>query len=702
MAAHATDGLEFLDWPYSREVALAALTDPIRRWFLYHFNEPTTAQRISWPTLAAGKNLLLSAPTGTGKSLAAFLPLLSRLIVEETRASVRLLYLAPLKALANDALRNLKRYRDTMPACLPHSPRLPRMGLRTGDTSARARRDLRVHPPDILLTTPESLAVMLSQPDAATYFAELRAVVVDELHALAPNKRGADLALSLERLEQLVSAPLQRIGLSATCHPLAEVARFLTGVGRSCTVATVGNQSPLQLSVEPLADSGTSCGFLGALVERLRPELVANQSLLIFANTRAVTERLGWALRQRFPEWDDRIAVHHSALSANRRREVEAGLKQGLWKAVVTSTSLELGIDIGSVEEVVLIHPPGDVVRLLQRIGRSGHAPGKPRRGLVLTANTGELLEAAVTGASGLATQCERLRVPNHPLDMLCQQLLGMAAERAWAPDEAYLLVRRAYPYRHLAREDFDACLTYLLGQHRDGRTWLPPRLRWQADTFTILDRRTAKLLRRNLGSILTEEPRRVRRRETAAVTPKRPILGYVDELFADRLQAGDRFLLDGRCLEFRRSDGGDVLVDEVAGRPVTPRWGGAGWPLSPELARRLFLLRTQAAEALRHGPSVLVDLLRQEYGLRGSAVTVAAEHFQRQECVSEIPDGTTLLIEAVSTETGIDYYFHTPLNRSGNDALARVVALRLARDQGVASRSLVADLGFGLFLDTP
>jgi ATP-dependent Lhr-like helicase len=654
--------------------------------------QPTAAQCLAWPALAAGKNLLLCAPTGSGKTLAAFLPILDRLLAEPAAASVRCLYVAPLKALVNDARRNLQSHLDGIRRLLPAGPdRCVRVGSRTGDTAARARRELRLHPPDILLTTPESLAILHSQAVAAGLFACLRWVVVDELHALAPTKRGADLSLSLERLAALTGTELQRIGLSATLTPLAEAAGFLVGAGRPCALAQVPVTAPLELRVEPLELAG---GFLQRLAERLHVELSANRSTLIFTNVRGLAERLGWVLRQRFPCWDGRIAVHHSALAAARRRVVERQLKEGHLRAVISSTSLELGIDIGHVEAVVLMHPPGDVVRLLQRVGRGGHGPGRVRRGLVLTASPAELLEAAVTAAAGRSGQYEPLRVPSHPLDVLCQQLVGMAAHRPWLREEAYQLIRRAWPYRDLPREDFDGCLDYLSGRHRDGRSWLPARLCWSGDEFELTDAGIARVLRRNLGTILAEETRPVVRAEAASPTA---LVGQVDEPFADRLQPGDRFLLDGRCLEYRRSEGSALVVEEVLGRPAVPVWAGTGLPLSVELARRLYLLRLQAGEALRDGPEALAGLFRRDYGLGGPAAAALVAHFQLQECVSEIPDPSTSLIEFVPADEGGAYYLHTPLNRSGNDALARVAVLRLVRDHGRSVTSIVADLGFAL-----
>jgi ATP-dependent Lhr-like helicase len=325
---------------------------------------------------------------------------------------------------------------------------------------------------------------------------------------------------------------------------------------------------------------------------------------------------------------------------------------------------------------------------------------------VILTASPAELLEATVTAASSRAAQYEPLRVPDAPLDVLCQQLLGMAAHCPHDPDEAFALVRIAYPYRHLTRSDFDACLAYLCGKARDGREWLPARLAWNAGQFTISDERTARLLRRNIGTILTDEARLVQLAPgnptnnpdpfgEAALDTYASTVGQVDEPFADRLNPGDRFVLDGRVLEFRRVEGRALVVTEAAGYSTPPRWQGTGWPVATELARRIYLLRTQAGDCLRDGHAALAQLLRRDYHLGGPAIAALVAFFQRQECLSEIPDPSTCLIEVVPNGISTDHYVHTPLNRTANDAIARVAVLRLVRDHGRSAASIVADLGF-------
>jgi ATP-dependent helicase Lhr and Lhr-like helicase len=534
--------------------------------------------------------------------------------------------------------------------------------------------------------------VMLCQPEAKKHLADVRWVIVDEVQALAANKRGADLSLSLERLAALAKDPIQRIGLSATCTPVREAAAFLVGAGRRCSIAQVQNKSPIELTFELLAEDGR---FLSGLVDRLEPVLRQERTTLIFTNVRSLAERLLWALSKRFPSWSRELAVHHSSLAAARRRQTERKLKQGRLRAVVAAASLESGIDIGQADMVVFIHPPGGVVQLLQRLGRSGHIPGGRRRGLILAATAGELFEAAVTAASGQTGQLEAIRTVSSPLDVLCQQLLGMATQRPWTAEEAFSLVRCAYPYRDLTRNDFDNCLRYLSGRDAEGESWLPSRLGWFGDEFSLIDERSARLLRRNLGTILAAPARRVKLDQGGMV-------GEVDDGFADSLQPGDRFLLDGRCLEYQKAERSTLLVEEVAGQPRLTSWSSEGRSLSSALARRIFVLREQAAEALREGPLALPALLGEQFGLEANAITAIAAFLQAQEQVSEIPTSHGCLIEVVADGFGIAYYIHTPLNRAGNDALARVVVRRLARDAGISSTSITAELGVAVLLARP
>lgn len=691
---------------------VANLNELFAAWFRETIGPPTSAQSAAWPAIVRGENLLLASPTGSGKTLGAFLPVFEQLCLHPQQG-LTCLYVAPLKALCRDAGKNLRRYMRSLRSRIPESTSEIRIGLRTGDTSPMSRARQIKELPHILLTTPETLAVLLSQPRWCDAFRGIRWVIVDEVHALAGNKRGADLALGLERVQALVeknSGRIQRIGLSATCEPLGDVARSLSGADRPCTIAHLPDRAHLEIIVEPLPMERQGfrnrLGFMARLVDRLLPELSRNRTTLIFANVRSLAERLTWCLRRRMPAWADLIAVHHSSLAVERRRIVERRLKKGKLRVVVTSTSLELGIDIGSVDGVVFVHPPGDVARTIQRIGRSGHKPDQPRRGLFLTSCTAELLESTVTAASCQAGQLERIRLIDGPLDVLCQHLVGMGMT-GWRKSSAALaLVRRAHPYRHLSEGDFRSCLDYLSGRHGDGRRWLSSRLRWQHDRFAIMDERLARLLRRNLGSIVNEDPRPIRLIVPAADGKKDagsiPI-GSVAEHFADRLRPGDRFVLDGRCFQYRCVEDNVFLVDEAAGSPVVPNWTSGGSRLAPELAHRLFLFRSHAAETMREGTKAFANTLRSEYGLEEAGIAELGRYFLMQESLSEVPGPESLLVETVADHSGYgdqEHYLHTPLARQANDALARVVALRFLRERGWQASVVAADLG--LMLTSP
>ncbi len=685
------EALTYLTQPPAASEALRRLSPLLRRWFHGRHAGPTLGQRLCWPSVAAGRHVLLSAPTGSGKTLAAFAPLLDRLLHSPPTAGVQALYVAPLRALCQDMLRTLRLALRELDA-LRHDARPPlRVSLRSGDSTAAQRRRLWDEPPDLLLTTPESLTLLLSHPDAAGLFAPLRAVVVDEVHQLAAGKRGVDLAVSLERLAVIAAVPPLRVGLSATCAPLTEAARFLVGVGRGCDLALVPPQVTLEVRVESLAGAASAFGLVPHALRRLEPELDRHRCVLVFAPSRAVAERLLFQARRLWPHWAAALGVHHGSLSAARRRAVEEAVKLGRLRAVFCTGSLELGVDLPRVDQVVILGGSGGVARLLQRIGRSGHEPGAVKRGLVLARTTAELLEATVTAASAQTAQWDPLLVPEQPLDVLCQQLLSLAAQHAEGVERgrALALVRRAWPFRNLSDADFADCLEYLSGRDRDGRDWLPARLHWEGDRFHLADDRTLRILRRNLGTILGEPTCVVRLRDG-------PALGTLETTFVDRLNPGDRFLLDGRSLQFVRLERETVWADEVTARPLTARWHSDGSPLSRTLAERLWLLRQQAAEALRHGGDTLEQLLRRDYGLAGAALELLAEFFAQQELVSAIPDHEALLIEAVDHGVLSEYVLHTPLSRSANDALAWVLTRRLS---GRQLQVLPADLGLTLSL---
>lgn len=653
--------------------------DEILYWFKNRWGCPTPAQQCLWPVMARGHHALLSAPTGTGKTLAALLPIWQELTRRPT-PGLQALYIAPLRALCHDLELKLTAWLAEL--------KLP-LGAAalTGDTPVSRRRRLREDPPALLVTTPESLALWLSHGSAAATLRSLRFVVVDEVHALAGNKRGADLAVSLERVARAARHDPQRIGLSATISPLAAAAAWLGG-GRDVTLIHLPGRRDWRLDIEhlPAAVPGR---FLAELLPRLEARLADAATSIVFTNVRSLAERLAWLLRRRWPGRAEQIAVHHSALATQRRRELEQRLFRGELWAVVSSTSLEAGIDVGSVDQVIMIHPPGGATRLLQRLGRAHHRPGGRPRGVIFTTQTDELLEAVVTRAAGQDRCLEPLAPPRHPLDVLCQQLVGLAIGQRHTAAGAYHLVRGSHPYRDLSLADFAGCLDYLTGGHRNWRT--AARLRFIDHQLCPCDQRLARLYRQNAGTIQAEPTTTIHGGEGQP-------LGTVSSGFADGLKPGDRLLLGGRSLQVEARRGGELHVAEVAAVPRFTRWLDGGlWAMSLPLARRLWRFRVRLRDALIDGDAH--DVLQREYALDAALADAVLADLELQEQVSEIP-ADDLLVESVVLDGGeaVQHALHLPLPPAAAEAVGQVVVRRLFGHRAVP----VLPGGLGCLLFAP
>jgi ATP-dependent helicase Lhr and Lhr-like helicase len=692
-----------------------SLHGPVQGWFQGAFpGGPTPAQRLAWPLIASGTNLLLVSPTGTGKTLAAFLAIIDGLYREHASGTLapglRCVYVSPLRSLGYDVERNLSIPLESIRERLGLEKSPITVGVRTGDTSSHHRRKLRDHPPHLLITTPESLALMLSQDAWHDLWRGVRHLIVDEVHALVPNKRGADLAVSLERLAARASSDPARVGLSATCRPPEPVARFLVGPTRPCQVieAPQPDGTPeLALEVETLLkpDEAPHRGLTyRRLLRRLRDATRGARTTVVFANTRALTEKITHGLRNEMSVGPEAVAAHHSALDADRRRAVEASLKAGELKAVVTSTSLELGVDIGQADLSILIGLPGSASRCLQRVGRAGHSVGVKTRGVILAATPAELAGAIVTARAAKAGRVEPLRLPRNPLDVLCQQLIGMACGGEWSSDDAFALVRKSAPLAELTRADFDSCLDFLAGElasppgayePEPGSTpkWTAPRIWKRGGLFGIRNRRVIRWFWSNVGTITSEE--------TVRVQVDGQVIGTLEGAYAERLQAGDRFVLDGRSLEFQRMDGLVVHSKASGGEPNLPSWSSDRQGLSAELARDLARFRADAGEALVDGPSALRAWLGEDHDIGALEAGVLETLFAGQEQVSEIPGVDDFLVEECpdSLGAGFVYVFHAPLGRPASEAMARASAARLGRRFGRDLKLVVADLGWALTL---
>lgn len=689
---------------------------PVLDWFAAAFPAgPTSAQARAWPIIARRENALIVSPTGTGKTLAAFLAILDRLHLEHEAGVLgtgpRCVYLSPLRSLGYDIERNLAGPLDAIRQRMGLKQSPVQIGVRTGDTSPYFRRKLRDAPPHLLITTPESLSLLLSQAAWRDHWRGVETIIVDEVHALAPTKRGADLAVSLERLADRAERDPARLGLSATCRPAEPVARFLVGPERTCQIveAPAPAGDSLDLRVESLIqhDEAPHRGLTyRRLMRRLDQVVARNRTTVVFANTRAFTEKLTHDLRRMRASRDDAetpaVAAHHSALDAARRREVEAALKSGQLRAVVTSTSLEMGVDIGTADLTVQVGLPGGAARCLQRVGRSGHQVGATSHGLILAATPAELAGAVVTAAAARARQVEPIRPIAAPLDVLCQQLIGMACEQEWGCDEAFALIRRSAPMAELTRSDFDACLAFLAGdlaapagafEPEPGASprWTSPRLWRIKGFFGIRSRRVIRWFRANVGTITSEE--------SVRVVVKGLELGTLECAYAERLQPGDRFVLDGRALAFERLDGLIVQARESGGDPNLPRWSSDRQSLTAELAHDLVAFRDAASRRLADGAEALRVWLRRDHGLDHAAAEVLVSLMEAQDRLSEVPTPGVLLVEESPSEQGYQYTFHAPLGRSACEALGRAIAARLGRRFGRDLTLATADLGWSICL---
>jgi ATP-dependent helicase Lhr and Lhr-like helicase len=708
--------------------ALGLLSEPVRRWFASEFpTGPTPAQATAWPPIFGGEHVLLVSPTGTGKTLAGFLAILDRLFRDQAtnalKPGLRCVYVSPLRSLGYDVERNLSVPLAGLQATLGLAESPVQVGVRTGDTSAYDRRKLRDHPPHILITTPESLSLLLSQSTWRDHWRGVEHVIIDEVHALVPTKRGADLAVSLERLADASGHDPQRVGLSATCRPPDPVARFLVGPSRSCRVVEAprpADSPALELEVDSLLrpGEGPHRGLTyRRLLRRLRRAIEANRTTVVFANTRPMTERITHDLRHQPPGRDERgeapsydretdVAAHHSALDAGRRREVEARLKAGGLRAVVTSTSLELGVDIGTADLTVQIGLPGGVAHCLQRIGRSGHRVGAAPRGVIVAASASEVAGAAVTARAARAGAIEPLSMIESPLDVVCQQLLGMACAEETSVDSAFALFRKAGPTADLDRNDFQACLDFLAGELSSpagafepdpgaNPRWTSPRIWLRNGWFGVRSRRVQRWLWTNIGTITSEE--------SVSVIADGKALGTIEGRYAERLSPGDRFVLDGRTLEFRRLDGLLLHARVVGGEPgALPIWHSDRQALSSELAAEVAEFRAEAARrATLDGPQAVRDWLADALELRPSAASVVAELIEAQDRYSETPEVNALLVEEFpsGTEPGLTYAFHAPLNRAACEALGRAISARVGRKFGRDLALQTADLGWSIRL---
>jgi ATP-dependent Lhr-like helicase len=673
----------------------------LSRWIATSFDRLTQAQELTLPHLLAGRTVLLSSPTGSGKTLAGFLGVLDHLVRAHEAGTlgdrIHCIYVSPLRALTYDIRKNLE------PALAGIGlDKEIRIGVRTGDTTAAERARLRRKPPHILLTTPESLAILLPQAGWAELLESVRFVIIDELHALAENKRGAHLMLSLERLEKRLSTGLVRVGLSATAAPLPLLAEFLAGAGRPCEIVEARMERRRRVEVlSPLRrDPYPPAGYTAQRVMQDIAQVVRrSRNVIIFCNTRSSTESIAIRLKDALPELANRIEAHHASLDRDVRLEVEDRLKNGELRAVVCSTSLELGVDIGSVDCVVMISTPKGVSRALQRIGRSGHSIHTESHGILVATNVNDLMECIVCGEMTREVRLDPVRPLEQPLDVLAQHLVGMAMEGGYERQDVLETVRSAHAFRELPEAALDDVLRYLEGggrslerQYRENFG----KILWTAEgRLALPDKKVEREYLANVGVIHTEG--------MVSVILGRRRLGQIEEGFLKRLKIGDIFVLAGRTVRLVETGVAEVKVENAAGRlPTVPAWNANKMPLASGLADEVAGLRTELARRLAADPDeTTTDWLVERYEISRTNADAILRHCRNQLRVSRIPTDDTFLIERFvdDREEGgaelVHFFFHSLIGRSANDALSRILSHRLKEAVGGNTLVTIDDYGF-------
>lgn len=661
-------------------------------WFTRQFGTPTEPQQLGWPAIQSGRHTLISAPTGSGKTLAAFLASLDQLFREGARGPLpdetQVVYVSPLKALSNDIRKNLQEPLAGISAAIRelegHQIEV-RADVRTGDTPAAQRQALVKRPPHILVTTPESLYLLLTSASGRKMLRTVRTVIVDEIHAMVDDRRGSHLAITLERLQALVDGPLQRIGLSATQKPIEEVARFLVGSSAllpdgtpDCAIINTGHRRELDLSIDltgsPL-EAVMSNEIWEEVYRRLAELIQQHRTTLIFVNTRRLAERVTHHLEELLGA--DQITSHHGSLSAKLRLDAEDRLKRGQLKALVATASLELGIDIGSVDLVCQLGSTRSIATLLQRVGRAEHRRGGLPKGRLFPLSRDELVECIALLRSVRQGELDKLQIPEKPLDILAQQIVACAASEDWEEAALFDLIRRAYPYRNLSKKEFDEVVAMLANGFSTKRGRRAALIHHDAVNGRIRARRGARLLAlTSAGAIPDTADYRV------VLEPTESFIGTVNEDFAIESLAGDIFQLGNASWRILRVNSGQVRVEDAQGQPPSiPFWLGEAPGRTAELSAAVSALREEIEARLAAGTDPAA-WLEAETGLVARGALQVSEYFRAAyRALGAIPSQKKLVMERFFDESGgMQLVIHAPFGSRLNRAWGLALRKRFCR----------------------
>ncbi|HEX4167919.1 MAG TPA: DEAD/DEAH box helicase [Bryobacteraceae bacterium] len=673
--------------------------DPIiQKWFAEHFDSPTEPQFLGWREIATGRDTLISAPTGSGKTLAAFLICLDRL-VRSARAQTlpdetQVIYVSPLKALSNDVHRNLELPLAQL-AALAERERISlmpiRTSVRTGDTPALERARMLKKPPHILVTTPESLFILLTAERSRQMLRSVSTVIVDEVHAMAGDKRGSHLMLSLVRLDALTGRRAQRIGLSATVNPIEEVACLL---GPDTRIVDIGHHREMDLAIDvPRDELGgvASTEMWNEIYDRLAELVLANRTTLIFVNTRRLSERVAHALGERFGT--NAVLPHHGSLSRQLRLDAESRLKDGELRAVVATASLELGIDIGTVDLVCQIGSTRSIAVALQRIGRSGHWVGARPSGRLFATTRDELIECAALVSAIRKGELERIGIPQNALDILAQQIVAAAAAEQWKTDDLFELFRSAYPYGKLPREDFDAVIEMLSEGIATSRGRSGALLHHDRVNGLVKGRRGARLAAITSGGAIPENAN-----YAVIAEPDGKTIGTLDEDFAIESLAGDVFLLGTHSWRIKRVESGRVRVTDANGAaPSIPFWLGEAPGRSPELSAEVTQIRERVFADAEPVPAFLMDICGlDEAGARQMTAYIRSGAVQ----LGALPSQKTVVAERFFDQAGgMQLVVHAPFGSPITRAWGLALRKRFCRTFNFELQAAATDNGLVLSL---
>lgn len=694
---------------YSKKAIYKKIHPWVRQWFDENFDDFTPAQKQAIVEIHNKKNILISSPTGSGKTLTAFLSIISELVTlsqkEELTDNVYCIYISPLKALDNDIEKNLEEPLKGIEKIAGRELGI-RKAVRTGDTSQYQRQKMLKKPPHILITTPETLSILLVAPKFREKLSHVKYVIIDEIHSLADNKRGVHLSLSLERLHHLIGG-FTRIGLSATVSPLEEVAKFLVGyeygIERDCLVASINYLKELDMEViSPVSDIvlADSEDTRLATYDILDDLIQENKTTLIFTNTRSGTERFVYNLKTMYPSHynSNNIMAHHSSLSKEVRLETENKLKNGELKCVISSTSLELGIDIGYIDLVVLINSPKSVSRALQRIGRSGHRLHEKSKGKIIVTDRDDLVECSVLLKDAKEGKIDKINIPKNCLDVLAQHIYGMAIENPWDIDYAYDVIRKSYCYKDLTRDDYEDVLSYMAGEYSEleeryvyAKIWID----YKENTFGKRGKLARALYSTNIGTIP----------DSSGVLVKcdGETVGKIEEDFMERLKKGDTFVLGGNTYRFNYGKGMTINVSPASGPPTIPSWFSQQLPLSFDLAMDIqrFRAHMDSKFQYRRSKEEIMEFIHEYLYVDDFAANSIYEYFVEQYKYAKIPSNRKMLIEYYTGFGGKKFViFHSLFGRKVNDALSRATAYLVAKRYNANVTISISDNGFYLSSD--